>query len=106
MAEVALISHEAGRRFILNFRFYCSFHHDEVGLFKCFLFYLEIVNNMRQVSIKISEFNQQHQATMQEVRHKVYLYDSLQPSIYKFVLNILKNANNCSSILQDVEITL
>ena len=52
VSEKALFSNEAGRHFILNFGFYCSFHHDEA----VFLFYSEIVNGMRQVSITNSEF--------------------------------------------------
>ena len=46
--------------FYLSFIIYCSFHHEEAGIFKIFSFNLEIVNNMRQVSI-------------------LSLYDSLQP---------------------------
>ena len=59
MSEEALFSHEAGRHLILNFGIYHSFHHNEKvfsNVFVLFLFYLEIVNKMRQVSITISEF--------------------------------------------------
>ena len=38
MSEETFFSHEAGRHFILNFRIYCSFHHDEAGISKCFCF--------------------------------------------------------------------
>ena len=38
VSEVALFSHEAGRHFILIFGIYCSFQHDEAGIFKCFCF--------------------------------------------------------------------
>ena len=57
MSEETLFSDAAGKHFILNFGTYSSFHHDETATFKCVLFYLEIVNKMRQVSNKIYEFN-------------------------------------------------
>ena len=57
MSEVALFSHEAGRHFNLNLGNYCSLHDDEAVVFFCFfLFYLDIVNKMRQVWSTISEF--------------------------------------------------
>ena len=44
------------RHFTLDFGIYCSSHHDEAGIFEGFLFYLEIVKKMMQVTIKVSEF--------------------------------------------------
>ena len=55
VSEVALFSHEAGRYFILNFGIYCSFQSWWGRYFLKFLFYLEIVNKMRQASNTISE---------------------------------------------------
>ena len=36
-----MFRHEAGKHFILKFGIYCSFHHDEAGIFKCFFFILK-----------------------------------------------------------------
>ena len=50
--------------------------------FQMFLFYFEIVNNMRQVSIVISDFT--HSIASKHAGSAILsLYDSLQPSISK-----------------------
>ena len=66
-----------------------------------FLFYLEIVNKMRQVAIAFSEFTH---SIKQPGGATLSLYDCLQSSnLVKFTL---KNVQNCSQSMQAVEITL
>ena len=55
VSEVALFSHKAGRRFISNSGFYCSFHHDEAGISNVFVLFGHC-EMMKQVSTTIYEF--------------------------------------------------
>ena len=88
-----MFSHEAGRRFLLNFRIYCSFHHDEAGIFQMFLFCSEIVNKMRQVSIAISEFTHSIKQTCGRCDVKFILTVS-SPQFSIFVKYSLKNVKS------------
>ena len=76
----AFSSHEAGRHFILNFRIYCWFHHDEAGIFKrfCFIWKFWIGWGRYQLlflNLPTASSNHAGGAILS-------LYDSLQPSVF------------------------
>ena len=89
VSEVALFSHKAGRRFISNSGFYCSFHHDEAGIIKCFCFIWTLWNDEAGINNNFWIYPH-HPATMREVRHRVYMI-IYSPWFSNFIRFILKN---------------
>ena len=72
-----------------------------------FLFYLEIVNKMRQMSVTISEFTHSISIKQPCERCDIKIYMTVYSHQFlNFVKFILKKVENCSSSMQAVEITL
>ena len=73
-----------------------------------FLFDLEIVNKMRQVSVTIYEFTDsiKQRCGRCDIKLIYMTVYSPHPSVFKFCYIQLENVKNCSPSLQDVAMTL
>ena len=102
MSEEAFFSNEAGRNFILNFRIYCSFDHDEAGIFICLYFIW--IWWIRWGRYQLKFLNLPTVSSNHAAGAILSLYTVYSPQFSNLVKFIFKNVKNCSSSRRAVEV--
>ena len=104
MSEEALFSHESRRHFILNFRIYCTFQHDDAGILKCFCFIWKLW--IRWGRYQLQFLNLPTASSSHAGGAILSLYDRLQPSVFKFcciyILKTLKTVVQACKLLKSL----
>ena len=88
MSEEAVYSHEAGRHYILNFRIYCSSHHNEAGIIKCFVLFGNCEWDAAGVNCDFWIYSHHSIKKKHAGCAILSLYDSLQYSVFQISLNL------------------
>ena len=78
----SFFSYETGRHFILNFRIYCFFHHDEAGISKCFCFIWKLWTRWGRYQLQFPNLPTTYSNHVGGAI--LSLNGSLHPSVFKF----------------------